>query len=144
MNTRECGGRNFLPRFGISPNSYSTFYTDGSAEGRSPLPGFGVSPKSSLFFSPPQVAKRIALYWHNGRSLGHTVRSATLGQALITHIPTSIVVGITGASKGFELLPPAMDLVKIPSYLTYDSSEGVCTTPVLPVAKEHFITSAKT
>ena len=125
-------------RFGVSPTSNSAYHTDGSAEGRSPLPGFGVSPKNSLFFSPPQAAKRIALYWHNGRSLGHTVRSATLGQALLTHIPASIVVGITGASKGFELLPPAMDLVKIPSYLTYDSSEGVRTTPILSVAKEQF------
>ncbi|MGZ3616594.1 MAG: hypothetical protein ACXWOL_06965, partial [Ktedonobacteraceae bacterium] len=92
--------------------------------GRSPLTGCGVSPQESLVDLPPQAASqpKIALYWHNGRSLGHTVRSATLGQALLTHIPESIVVGITGASKGFELLPPAMDLVKIPSYLTYDSS----------------------
>lgn len=82
--------------------------------------------------------KRIALYWHNGRSLGHTVRSATLGQALLTHIPASIVVGITGASKGFELLPPGMDLVKIPSYLTYDRTEGVHTNPILSIAKEQF------
>ena len=134
----ECRGRSPLPGFGMSPTSNSAYYTEGSAEDRSPLPGFGVSPKNSLFFSPPQVEKRIALYWHNGRSLGHTVRSATLGQALLTHIPESIVVGITGASKGFELLPPAMDLVKIPSYLTYDSSEGVRTTPVLSVAKEQF------
>ena len=94
--------------------------------------------KTPLFFSPPQVEKRIALYWHNGRSLGHTVRSATLGQALLTYIPESIVVGITGASKGFELLPPAMDLVKIPSYLTYDSSEGIHTNPVLFNRKEQF------
>ena len=106
--------------------------------GPGPLPGFGVSPKNPLFFSPPQVAKRIALYWHNGRSLGHTVRSATLGQALLNQIPASIVVGITGASKGFELLPPAMDLVKIPSYLTYDETKGVLTTPVLSVTKEQF------
>ena len=109
-----------------------------SAEGRSPLPGFGVSPKNSLFFSQPAAAKRIALYWHNGRSLGHTVRCATLGQALLNQIPASIVVGITGASKGFELLPPAMDLIKIPSYLTYDDTEGVRTTPVLVLAKEQF------
>jgi predicted glycosyltransferase len=128
--------------------------------GRSPLPGFGVSPKNSLFFSPPpnvlterqlaaqqrwqdafqvpQAAKRIALYWHNGRSLGHTVRCATLGQALLNHMPGSIVVGITGASKGLELLPPAMDLIKIPSYLTYDDTEGVRTTSVLSLAKEQF------
>ncbi len=84
------------------------------------------------------MTRRIALYWHNGRSLGHTVRCATLGEALLDHIPDSIVVGITGASKGFELLPPGMDLVKIPSYLTYDNVSGVRATPVLPLAKEEF------
>jgi predicted glycosyltransferase len=83
-------------------------------------------------------ANRIALYWHNGRSLGHTVRCATLGQSLLDHLQGSIVVGITGASKGFELLPPAMDLVKIPSYLTYDDTGGVRATPVLSLAKEQF------
>jgi predicted glycosyltransferase len=82
--------------------------------------------------------KRIALYWHNGRSLGHTVRCATLGQALLDHLPASIVVGITGASKGFELLPPEMDLVKIPSYLTYDDTGGVRTTPVISLTTERF------
>ncbi len=104
------------------------------------LPPVRVSPQNITSDLPPQVAsqKRIALYWHNGRSLGHTVRSATLGQALLDHIPASIVVGITGASKGFELLPPNMDLVKIPSYLTYDSAEGVLASPVLSVAKEQF------
>ncbi len=118
----------------------SPLQTNGSAEGRSPLPGCGVSPQNSIYDSPPQAASqpRIALYWHNGRSLGHTVRCATLGQAIINHIPASIVVGITGASKGFELLPPDMDLIKIPSYLTYDGTEGVRTTPVLSVAKEQF------
>src|SRR5260221_547981 len=84
------------------------------------------------------MTRRIALYWHNGRSLGHTVRCATLGEALLDHIPDSVVVGITGASKGFELLPPGMDLVKIPSYLTYDNVSGVRATPVLPLAKEEF------
>ncbi len=108
--------------------------------GRSPLPRCEVPPQESLVDSPPKAVNqpRIAIYWHNGRSLGHTVRCATLGQALLTHIPASIVVGITGASKGFELLPPDMDLIKIPSYLTYDSTEGVRTTPVLSVAKEQF------
>src|SRR5215831_18965984 len=93
----------------------------------------------NLTLMPMRVSpKKIALYWHNGRSLGHTVRSATLGQAFLNHIPASIVVGITGASKGLELLPPTMDLVKIPSYLTYDSAKGVRTNPVLSVTKEHF------
>lgn len=112
-----------------------------SAEGRSPLPGFGVSPKTSFSpFSTPQAAslQRIALYWHNGRSLGHTVRSATIGQALLNQMPNSLVVGITGASKGFELLPAEMDLIKIPSYLTYDEAGGVRTTPVLSLTKDLF------
>lgn len=84
------------------------------------------------------MTRRIALYWHNGRSLGHTVRCATLGQTLLDHLPGSIVVGITGASKGFELLPPGMDLLKIPSYLTYDHTGGVRATPILSLTKEEF------
>src|SRR6266516_1205686 len=115
--------------------------TDWECRGRNPLPGFGVSPKTSFsLFSPPQAAnlRRIALYWHNGRSLGHTVRCATLGQSLLDRLPGSIVVGITGASKGLELLPPGMDLVKIPSYLTYDETGGVRTEPILPITKGQF------
>ena len=84
------------------------------------------------------LTKRIALYWHNGRSLGHTVRSAVLGQALLEYIPGSAVVGITGASKGFELLPPGMDLVKIPSYLAFDNEHGARSLPILPVANDDF------
>jgi len=79
---------------------------------------------------------KIALYWHNGRSLGHTVRCATLGQALLDHLPGSIVVGITGASRGYELLPPGMDFVKIPSYLTYDESGGVRTAPIISLTQQ--------
>jgi len=105
MNTWECRRRSPLPGFGVSPTSFE------SAEGRSPLPGCGVSPQNSSFSLQPQAASqpRIALYWHNGRSLGHTVRCATLGQSLLNQMPNSIVVGITGASKGFDLLPPEMD-----------------------------------
>jgi len=84
------------------------------------------------------MSKRIALYWHNGRGLGHTVRNATLGQALLDHIPGSAVIGITGAARGLDLLPPEMDLVKIPSYLAYDEQSGVRTTPILPITKSEF------
>ena len=134
----ECRGRSPLPGFGVSPTSNSAYYAKGVQRAAALCRGLGCPHKTPYSFRRRRRQKRIALYWHNGRSLGHTVRSATLGQALLTHIPASIVVGITGASKGFELLPPAMDLVKIPSYLTYDSSEGVRTTPVLSVAKEQF------
>ena len=84
------------------------------------------------------MTKRIALYWHNGRGLGHTVRNATLGQALLDHMPGSAVIGITGASRGLELLPAEMDFVKIPSYLAYDEQSGVRTTPILAITKSEF------
>jgi predicted glycosyltransferase len=84
------------------------------------------------------MTKRIALYWHNGRGLGHTVRNATLGQALLDHMPDSAVIGITGASRGLDLFPPEMDFVKIPSYLAYDEQSGVRTTPILSITKSEF------
>src|SRR5437588_8706703 len=85
-----------------------------------------------------ELTKRIALYWHNGRSLGHTLRSATLGQALLQSMPGSAVVGITGASKGLELLPPGMDVVKIPSYLAFDHEQGATSAPILPIERDDF------
>src|SRR5450759_3858903 len=81
------------------------------------------------------MTKRIALYWHNGRSLGHTVRSATLGQGLLERMPGSAVMGITGASRGFELLPPGMDVLKLPSYLAFDHPQGAVSAPILPVTR---------
>ncbi len=82
------------------------------------------------------MTKRIALYWHNGRSLGHTIRSATLGQGLLERMPGSAVMGITGASKGFELLPPGMDVLKLPSYLAFDHPQGAVSAPILPVTRD--------
>ncbi len=84
------------------------------------------------------MSKRIALYWHDGRGLGHTVRNATLGQALLNSMPGSAVLGITGAAKGLELLPLEMDFVKIPSYLAFDGVEGVHTMPILSITKAKF------
>ena len=82
------------------------------------------------------TAKRIALYWHNGRSLGHIIRSATLGQGLLEGMPGSAVMGITGSSKGFELLPPGMDVLKLPSYLAFDHPQEAISTPILPLTRD--------
>src|SRR5579859_5798637 len=82
------------------------------------------------------MTKRIALYWHNGRSLGHTIRSATLGQGLLERMPGSAVMGITGASRGFELLPTGMDVLKLPSYLAFDHPQGAVSAPILSVTRE--------
>ena len=82
------------------------------------------------------MTNRIALYWHNGRSLGHTIRSATLGQGLLERMPGCAVMGITGASKGIELLPPGMDVLKLPSYLAFDHPQGAVSAPILPVTRD--------
>lgn len=84
------------------------------------------------------MTTRIALYWHNGRSLGHTMRSATLGKGMLQVIPGCAVAGITGASRGLELLPAGMDVVKLPSYLAFDDEQGATLTPVLPLGEEQF------
>lgn len=80
--------------------------------------------------------KRIAMYWHNGKALGHTSRSATLGKALLDK--GAIVVGITGASRGLDLIPKEMDILKIPSYLGYDGEAGVATFPIMHIGKSEF------
>jgi len=81
------------------------------------------------------MSKKVALYWHNGRSLGHTSRSATIGEAVLSLMPGCSVIGITGASKGFELIPPGMDILKIPSYLAFDEEGSIRTSPVLNIPK---------
>ncbi len=84
------------------------------------------------------MTKRIALYWHNGRSLGHTVRSLALGQGLLKHLPDSAVIGITGASRYYELLPPGMDVLKIPSFIGYDEEGAVRNESILAITKKEF------
>ncbi len=84
------------------------------------------------------MAKRFALYWHNGRSLGHTVRSLALGQGLLEHVPNSTVIGITGASRYYELLPAGMDVLKIPSFLGYDEEGAIRNESILSLTKKEF------
>jgi len=84
------------------------------------------------------MTKRIVIYWHNGRSLGHTVRCMALGQALLSHNPENTVAGITGASRYFELLPPGMDVLKIPSFLGYDEEGAIRTESILSLTKKEF------
>jgi len=84
------------------------------------------------------MTHRIAIYWHNGRSLGHTVRCLALGQAMLNHDPDSTVVGITGASRYFELLPRGMDVLKIPSFLGYDEEGAIRSESILSITKKEF------
>ena len=66
------------------------------------------------------------------------MRSATLGQGLLEGMPGCAVAGITGASRGLELLPAGMDVVKLPSYLAFDDERGATLTPVLPLDQQQF------
>lgn len=84
------------------------------------------------------MTKRFALYWHNGRSLGHTVRSMSLGEGLLKYVSDSTVMGITGASRYYELLPAGMDVLKIPSFIGYDEEGAVRNKSILTIPRREF------
>ncbi|MER6362684.1 glycosyltransferase [Kitasatospora sp. NPDC001527] len=67
---------------------------------------------------------RIAMYWHNGRSLGHTAESAKVAHGLLGGGRPLSVTGLTGAYRGLDLLPAAMDVVKLPAFTNYDDPAG--------------------
>ncbi|MDQ1041984.1 glycosyltransferase family protein [Streptomyces sp. V4I2] len=69
-------------------------------------------------------ARTIALYWHNGRSLGHTSRTAKVAQYLLRSPQPYSIAGITGAYRGLDLLPPEVDVIKIPSFANFDDPDG--------------------
>jgi predicted glycosyltransferase len=65
------------------------------------------------------------MYWHNGRSLGHTAESAKVAAGLIGASPGGVsVAGITGAYRGLDMLPAGVDVVKLPSFSNYDRASG--------------------
>ena len=81
------------------------------------------------------MSLRVALYWHNGRSLGHTAESAVLAHALVPTISNLAIAGITGASKGLDMFPTSMDIVKLPSFRNYDTPTKTLMEPVLPITE---------
>lgn len=85
------------------------------------------------------MVSRFALYWHNGRGLGHTARSAKLGAGLLGMFPGSAVIGITGANKGLELLPKEMDVIKLPSFISQDLGHVIKVKPIMPVSLRELI-----
>ncbi|MFF4159199.1 glycosyltransferase family protein [Streptomyces sp. NPDC001678] len=71
---------------------------------------------------------RIAMYWHNGRSLGHTAESAKVAHGLVDSGEEMHISGLTGAWRGLDLLPAGMDVVKLPAFTNYDNASGWGTT----------------
>ncbi|MGW2986265.1 glycosyltransferase family protein [Streptomyces goshikiensis] len=80
--------------------------------------------------------RKIALYWHNGRSLGHTSSSAKVATYLLRSARPHSVAGVTGAYRGFELLPDDVDLVKIPSFVNRDDPDGWNLRPRLAITED--------
>ncbi|MGY3056226.1 putative glycosyltransferase [Streptomyces sp. TE3672] len=81
-------------------------------------------------------ARNVALYWHNGRSLGHTSRTAKVARYLLRSPKPYSIAGITGAYRGLDLLPPEADLVKIPSFANFDDPSGWNLRPRLAMSTE--------
>lgn len=67
---------------------------------------------------------RITMYWHNGRSLGHTAEVAKISHAISKGMPDDHLVGISGAYKGLDMLSDKMDIVKLPGFANFDKLSG--------------------
>ncbi len=67
---------------------------------------------------------RIVMYWHNGRSLGHTAEVAKITHAIEKDMPEDFLVGMTGAYKGLDMLSNKMDVVKLPGFANFDKLSG--------------------
>ncbi|WP_433195850.1 glycosyltransferase family protein [Nocardia sp. CA-107356] len=77
--------------------------------------------------------RKVALYWHNGRSLGHTSRTAKVARYLLRSPDLYSVAAVTGAYRGLDLLPAEVDIVKIPSFANFDDPTGWNLRPRLAV-----------
>lgn len=64
------------------------------------------------------------MYWHNGRSLGHTAEVAKISYAIEKNMPEASLVGLTGAYKGLDMLSSKMDVVKLPGFANFDKKSG--------------------
>lgn len=79
--------------------------------------------------------RTVALYWHNGRSLGHTSGAAKVAQHLLRSPQMYSIAGITGAYRGLDLLPDQVDLIKIPSFSNFDDPSGWNLRPRLAISE---------
>lgn len=67
---------------------------------------------------------KVAMYWHNGRSLGHTAEMAKISNVLTKEFSETYFAGISGAFKGLDMLPSRVDMFKLPSFSNYDRKSG--------------------
>lgn len=79
---------------------------------------------------------KIAMYWHNGRSLGHTAEVAKISKGLVNAISSISVLGVTGAHNGLDMLPKEMEIVKLPGFENFDTDMGLLFTNKLGFERE--------
>lgn len=68
---------------------------------------------------------KIAMYWHNGRSLGHTSEVAKISKGLSEKLPNVKLLGVTGAFKGLDMVSKDMEIVKVPGFENFDTEDGL-------------------
>lgn len=71
---------------------------------------------------------KIAMYWHNGRSLGHTAEVSKISKGIVNSGISDALLGVTGAYNGLDMLPKEMEIVKLPGFKNYDTEEGLLFT----------------
>lgn len=69
--------------------------------------------------------KNIVMYWHNGRSLGHTAESSKIANGILQSKEENLhIVGLTGAKHGLDLFDERVDIVKMPGFKNFDTDTG--------------------
>ncbi|MEO3930660.1 glycosyltransferase [Micromonosporaceae bacterium B7E4] len=67
---------------------------------------------------------RVVVYWHNGRTLGHTAGCAAVMRALRAESSDVELIALTGAYHGLDLLPPDAHVERLPPFRSYDTPTG--------------------
>ena len=76
----------------------------------------------------PAIIPRILLYAHDGRGLGHVVRTAAIAQAIREMWPQAEMLALSGEVHLTDLMPAGVECVKLPSYLTKEIATGFSTS----------------
>lgn len=64
---------------------------------------------------------RILLYAHDGRGLGHVVRTAAIAEALVERWPMAEVIVVSGQRLLDAYIPDKCEVIKLPSYQTTET-----------------------
>ena len=77
------------------------------------------------------------MYWHNGRSLGHTSEVAKISKGLSEKLPNVKLLGVTGAFKGLDMVSKDMEIVKV-QIAIFRGQQGRISRPVRAILNGQF------